>query len=69
MTGDEKLGPAALIPRFASAGLRCERSGSSPNDQSQTIRIEVRTPRDIFPEDIATDLGRSPHVLAVWNGK
>jgi hypothetical protein len=40
------------------------------DDQAQTIGIEVRTPGDIVPEDIAAALGRIPNVLTVdWNGK
>ena len=69
VTGDEKLDPAALISAVREPGASLREIRVESDDQSQTIRIEVRTPGDIVPEDIA-DLGRSPHVLAVdWNGK
>jgi putative Mg2+ transporter-C (MgtC) family protein len=70
VTGDEELDPAALISAVRERGASLREIRVESDDQSQTISIEVRTPGDIVPEDIAADLGRSPHVLAVdWNGK
>lgn len=70
VTGDEELDPAALISAVRERGASIREIRMESDDQAQTIRIEVRTPGDIVPEDIAADLGRSPHVLTVdWNGK
>ena len=70
VTGDEELDPAALISAVRERGASLREIRVESDDQSQTVRIEVRTPADIVPEDIAADLGQRPHVLAVdWNGK
>jgi putative Mg2+ transporter-C (MgtC) family protein len=70
VTGDEELDPAALLSAIRERGASVREIRVESDDQAQTIRIEVRTPGDIVPEDIAADLGRNPHVLTVdWNGK
>jgi lambda repressor-like predicted transcriptional regulator len=70
VTGDEELDPAALLSAVRERGASIREIRVESDDQSQTIRLEVRTPGDIVSDDIAADLGRRPHVLAVdWNGK
>jgi uncharacterized membrane protein YhiD involved in acid resistance len=70
VTGDEELDPAALLSAVRERGASIREIRVESDDQSQTIRLEVRTPGDIAPDDIAADLGRRPHVIGVdWNGK
>jgi putative Mg2+ transporter-C (MgtC) family protein len=70
VTGDAELDPAAVLSAVRGRGAFVREIRIESDDDVQTIRLEVRTPGDVVPEEIAAELGRSPHVLTVdWNGK
>lgn len=70
VTGDAELDPAALLSAVRERGAFVREVRIESDDDAQTILLQVRTPGDVVPEEIAAELGRGPHVLAVdWSGK
>jgi putative Mg2+ transporter-C (MgtC) family protein len=70
VTGDADLDPAAILSAVRERGAFVREVRIESDDDEQRILLEVRTPGVVGPEQLAAELGRGPHVLAVdWSGK